>query len=643
MSTTQKLGKYEIQSPLAKGARASVFRAIDPEAQQLVAVKVIAREHANLQAVPAFQKYAKSLATLEHPGVAALLDVIETPKALCVVSTFAEGQPLSALLKDGAHPDAKIAWDIIRQLLETLAVVHVHGAVHRDIKPSNVMLASDGRVSLINFGTAMLYSTQPDRVEHFAPEHFGEGKVSARSDLYQVGMLVYQLVTGKLPFTGTAAEVEHRVMQERPTDPSSYNNKLAWQLDWVIQKALSKEPAERFASALEFGDGLRLGLQDTVGRPLDPVKITPVKAPAAGAAPAAPNLLQNAKAIASKVAASKPAAPPAADHAGAQALAQAATTPPPAAPKAAPAARAPAIEKTTLDPKKATVLFVDDDPRLLNAVRSIFKLEYNAIAVESGAAALEVCAKIPVHVLVSDQRMPNMTGVELLRKAREASPNTVRILLTGYTDLASLVGSINSGEIFRFVKKPWDNDEIKKAVADAAKIALELGATPAVAPQSPRTAGSLLVIDPSEALAKGLERLLAGNAVVRQVKTAQEAAKVLGQHEIAAIVADMGAGMDGLVALFRELKAKRPEVLSILLTDQPDSELAIELINKAHIFRFLPKPVSAKELRTQVAEALRRYAAFKAVPTLGATAPASPESAADRARALAGRPVASAG
>ena len=642
MSTTQKLGKYEIQSPLAKGARASVFRALDPEAQQLVAVKVIAREHANLQAVPAFQKYAKSLAALGHPGIALVLDVIETPKALCIVSTLAEGQPLSALLKDGAHPDAKVAWDIVRQILETLAVAHVHGAVHRDIKPSNVMLASDGRVALIDFGTAMLYATQPDRVEHFAPEHFGEGKVSARSDLYQVGMLVYQLVTGKLPFTGTAAEVEHRVMQERPTDPSSYNNKLAWQLDWVIQKALNKDPAERFASALEFGDGLRLGLQDTVGRPLDPVKITPAKpAAAAAATPAAPNLLQNAKAIAAKVAADKPAATP--DHAGAQALAKAATEAPPAAPKAAPAPRAPAIEKTTLDPKKATILFVDDDPRLLNAVRSVFKLEYNAIAVESGAAALEVCGKVPVHVIVSDQRMPGMTGVELLRKVRDASPNTVRILLTGYTDLASLVGSINSGEIFRFVKKPWDNDEIKKAVADAAKIALELGATPAVAPQSPRTAGSLLVIDPSEALAKGLERLLAGNAVVRQVKTPQEAAKVLAAQEIAAIVADMGAGMDGLVALFRELKAKRPEVLSILLTDQPDSELAIELINKAHIFRFLPKPVSAKELRTQVAEALRRYAAFKAVPTLGASAPATPESAADRARALAGRPVASAG
>ena len=637
MSTTQKLGKYEIQAQMARGARAAVFRGVDPDNGMAVAIKAIARDHVDPQALPAFTKQAKSLAQLEHPGIARFIEVVETSKAVCVVSTLAEGQPLSALLKDGAHPEARVAWEVIRQLLEILAVAHVHGAVHRDLKPSNVMLAGDGRVTLVDFGTALLYGTPADQVHHFAPEHFGSGKVVARSDLYQVGILVYQLVTGKVPFTGTAAEIEHRVVQERPTDPSSYNNKLAWQLDWVVQKALSKDPAERFASALEFGDGLRLGLQDTVGRALDPVKITPAKT---SAAPATPNLLQNAKALAAKPATPAAAATKAPAAAGAHALEAAATEAPPA-PAGAPVPRAPTVEKASLDPKKPTVVFVDDDPRLVNGLKTLFRLEYNAIAVESGAAALEIMQRVPVHVLVSDQRMPAMTGVELLRKAREVSPNTVRILCTGYTDLASLVGSINQGEIFRFVKKPWDNEELKRALADATKIALELSSTAAPQAQSPRTAGSLLVIDPSEGLAKGLERLLAGSCGVRLVKTPQEAAKVLAKDDIAAIVADMGAGMDGLVALFRELKVKRPEILSILLTDEPDSELAIELINKAHIFRFLPKPVSAKELRTQVADALRRHSALKQVPTLGSDAPAR-SAAAERARALPGKSVAGA-
>ena len=632
--TGQKVGKYEVQAQLAKGARAAIYRGVDPTNGQAVAIKAILRDHVNAQAVPAFLKHAQSVAQLDHPGIARFIEIVETSKTICVVSTLAEGQPLSSLLKDGGYPDAKTAWDVVRQVLEILAVAHVHGAIHRDIKPSNVMLSTDGRVTLVDFGTAMLYGTPADQVQHFAPEHFGEGKVVARSDLYQVGILVYQLVTGKVPFTGTAAEIEHRVMQERPTDPSSYNNKLAWQLDWVVQKALSKDAVERFASALEFGDGLRLGLQDTVGRPLDPVKIAPAKQPAQ-APGAAPNLLQNAKALAAKPASATPAAAPAA---GAQALAKAATEAPPA-PATAP--RAPAVEKVSLDPKKPNVLFVDDDERLLNALKSLFRLEYNAIGVQSGAAALEVLGKIPVHVLVSDQRMPGMTGVELLRNAKDASPNTVRILLTGYTDLASLVGSINQGEIFRFVKKPWDNEELKRAISDGAKIAMELASSQAPQPQSPRTTGSLLVIDPSEGLAKGLERLLAGSCGVKLAKNAQEAARVLSKEEIAVIVADMGAGMDGLVALFNQLKAKRPEIQSILLTDEPDSELAIELINKAHIFRFLPKPVSAKELRTQVAEALRRHSALKQVPTLATAAPVA-SAAPERAGAAPGKSVAGA-
>jgi serine/threonine-protein kinase len=204
-----------------------------------------------------------------------------------------------------------------------------------------------------------------------------------------------------------------------------------------------------------------------------------------------------------------------------------------------------------------------------------------------------------------------MTGVELLRQARDVSPNTVRMLLTGYSDLAALVGSINDGEIYRFVKKPWDNDDLRRDVADAMKVAIDkAGAVPVVA-SSPRTAGSLLVIDPKEGLGRGLERLLAGEAEVVQVTGPADAAKEFGKREIAAVVADLGAGMDGLVALFKQIKAKRPGVLTILLADEPDAELGIELVNKAHVFRFMPKPVSGKDLRHEVAEALRRYAAWK--------------------------------
>jgi len=662
MSSAHRLGKYEIQAALGKGARATVYRGVDSESKRSVAVKVIPRDAVQARALGPFKKYALGLAEIDHPGIARFIEVLETENNVCLVSALAEGHPLSTLLKDGAYPDPRIAWEIVREMLEALAAAHLQGGVHRDLKPSNVMLAPDGHVTLLDFGTSMLYAAPAEVAHYRAPEHFGEGKITLRSDIYQMGMLAYHLVTGKLPFTGAAREIEHRVMQERPTDPSSFNNKLAWQLDWVIQKALSKDPAERFGGALEFGEGLRLGLQDTVGRPLDPIgspragssqskaAATPVRSPIAPPAdseePAATNsaTLDFSGAAAAAPIAPEPvarAATPAANLLQNAKLITPAATPKPA-PAKTPTAGA-AATKLVPDASKPTVLFVDDDARILNALVALFRQDYQVLSAESGEAALALIGQRTPHIVVTDQRMPAMTGVELLRKVRDVAPNAVRILLTGYTDLAALVGSINQGEIFRFVKKPWDNDELRTALADAAKIALELAGTPPPRAQSPRTAGSLLVIEPGSGISRGLERLLAGAASVLQVTTPQEAAKVLAKEEIACIVADMGSGMDGLVALFRELKAKRPEVLSILLTDEPDSELAIELINRAHIFRFLPKPVNAKELRTQVAAALRRYAAFKQIPTLKAAVPgeARPDAAAaERARAMPARPIA---
>jgi serine/threonine-protein kinase len=127
---------------------------------------------------------------------------------------------------------------------------------------------------------------------------------------------------------------------------------------------------------------------------------------------------------------------------------------------------------------------------------------------------------------------------------------------------------------------------------------------------SPR-AGNILVIDPAESLARGLERLVAGEAAVKLVGNVPEAAKLLQSNEYAAIVADMRAGKEDLVKLFRLVKAKRPETLSILVADEPDSEVVIELINQAQIYRFLAKPIKVNDLRTHVNEALKHYAAYK--------------------------------
>ncbi|MFZ3323250.1 MAG: response regulator, partial [Usitatibacter sp.] len=259
---------------------------------------------------------------------------------------------------------------------------------------------------------------------------------------------------------------------------------------------------------------------------------------------------------------------------------------------------------------KLRVLFVDDEERILNALKTLFRNDYEVSVAGNAEEALVLLRKEPAPIVVSDQRMPGMTGVELLREVRRLWPHSVRLLLTGYSDLAAIVGSINDGEVFRFVKKPWDNEEIKGMLAEAATVAVRLAArtpTPTVSPQS----GSILVIDPSESLARGLERLVGGEATVTLVSKVPEAAKLLQSNEYAAIVADLRAGKEDLVKLFRLVKAKRPETLSILVADEPDSEVVIELINQAQIYRFLAKPIKVNDLRTHVDEALRHYAAYK--------------------------------
>jgi eukaryotic-like serine/threonine-protein kinase len=604
-ATTKHIGKYQVEGMIAKSARSAVYRGKDGD--KAVAIRIIPRTLLNADAVPAFRKYAQSIARIGHPSINAVLEVVENDKAIGIISELCAGKPLAALLKEGAHPELRTVWDLVRPMLEALGAVHARGLAHADLKPANIFLAPDGTIKITDFGVSPLLASPVEELHYRAPEQFAPGEgVGIRTDVYQAGAVIYHMVTGKVPFSGTPAEVEHRILQERPTDPSSYNPRIAWQLDWVIQKALSKDPAERYNEAIAFAEGLRLGLSDTAGRQLEPARLPVVEAeiPSAAAAPAAP-----AAATAANVTPiNKPAPAPAPTPAPAPAPAAAPVPAPVAKPAPAPA---PVAKPAPAPAAKARVLFVDDDERILNGVRAMFRQEYDVVVAGGGEAALEIINRGGVHVIVSDQRMPGMTGVELLRKARTVAPNAVRMLLTGYSDLASLVGSINEGEIFRFVKKPWDNDELRKDVGEAVKAALEKAGTAPAAAQHPRSAGSLLVIDPKEGLGRGLERLLAGTATVIQVPGPAEAAKAFAANEIAAIVADLGAGMDGLVALLKQVKAKRPGVHTILLADEPDSELGIELVNKAHVFRFLPKPVSAKDLRHQVAEALRRYAAFK--------------------------------
>ncbi|HEX5130162.1 MAG TPA: serine/threonine-protein kinase, partial [Usitatibacter sp.] len=287
-ATGQRIGKYDVQGTIGTTPRVRVFRGTDSDTKRPVAIKVINRAHLNAGSLAGFRKYATALAQFQHPCVAQFLELLETEKAVCLVSELCEGVALSSLLKDGAGPEMKNVWEITRRMLDALAFAHSRGLVHRDLKPSDLVLAPDGGVKVTDFGVSALLAGEAEEVSYWAPEQFRNETITSRTDIYNAGAIVYQLITGKLPFTGTKAEVEHRVYEERPSDPSSYNNRIAWQLDWVIQKALSKDPIERFNAAHDFAEGLRLGLQDTIGRPLDPLGPPPSAQPSPPAPKAAP-------------------------------------------------------------------------------------------------------------------------------------------------------------------------------------------------------------------------------------------------------------------------------------------------------------------------------------------------------------------
>jgi response regulator RpfG family c-di-GMP phosphodiesterase len=599
MQIPDHIGKYEVQGILGKGATGLVLKGFDPGIKRPVALKMITKsmlDPADVDyVIKRFRHEAEAVGRLTHPRIAAIFDFIETDDLACIVMELVNGKSLAHHLQEVKQYGFKDTWEIIRQVLDGLGYSHGQGVIHRDLKPANILINDDGRIKITDFGVARLdtstLTVMGDIVgtpHYMAPEQFGGKASTPQTDLYQVGVILYELLTGTRPFNGNNVEILRRVLNERPANPSTHNPKISWQLDWVVQKALSKDPAERFSSAREFADALKGALEETLGGPLAAAALASGPPSIAGGA----SLMDKARLIAG------------ARDAGVMGDAEA----------------TPAASSTFAaigDSKKARVLFVDDEERILNALRTLFRGHYHVFTAENGALALEFVKRFGIHVVVSDQRMPNMVGVDLLRQVKELSPNSVRMLLTGYSDLAAIVGSINEGEVFRFVRKPWDNAEMQKTIADAVAIAMELAAAPSAPASLPeKIDASILVIDTSDAISDGLKSVLGGIAPIRLVATTEDAVNTLENEEVALIIADLSVGQDDLVTLFKLLKEEHPEILSILVTEASDSDLVIDLINQAQIFRFLNKPIHIRQLRGHVEAALQKYRAFKQRPSL---------------------------
>jgi serine/threonine-protein kinase len=607
MNAPSTIGKYQIQGVLGQGGMGIVYRAFDPAIHRPVAVKTITKsalDPADLQyALTRFRHEAQAVGRLTHPRIAAIYDYGDDVDIAYIVMELVNGHSLFHHIQNQARFGLKEIGEMIRQLLDGLGYAHSLGVVHRDIKPSNILINDDGRLKLTDFGIARIDTSTLTQVGeimgspgYMSPEQFLGTDVDARSDIYSVSVIAYELLANRRPFIGNNAEVMRQALNERPVNPSEFNPKISVQLDWATQKALAKKQAERFQSAKEFSEAFVKGIEASLrqgGRAVATMADEPTQR-------IDPKLVQAARMLAGL---QRP-------------LADLPTQPRTIAP--APAAAAPpAAASTEAAGQKARLLFVDDEERILTALRSVFRMNYHVFTATNGAAALEIVKKFQPHVVVSDQRMPEMTGVELLRQVKEASPAAVRLLLTGYSDLAAIIGSVNEGEVFRFVSKPWDNEDIRKIIAEASSIALELAETAATPPIVPdKMDAGVLVIGKDGDTFNSVKRLVGGACPVRQAPHLDGAVGMLEAHETALIIADIANRGEESLAAFKVLKHERPEILVIVLAESSDSELVIELINQAQIFRFINKPVNPDLLKQHTQTALTRYQSFKQNPHL---------------------------
>jgi serine/threonine-protein kinase len=268
----EKLGKYEIKALLGRGGMAEVYRAHNPNLEQDVAIKVLhPGALSSADAVTRFQREARAIAALSHPNILRVFDFDQQDDNYYMVMELIDGPTLEGLLEKAAQTSAKRlpldeVMNYFGQLAAAVNYAHEQGVTHRDLKPSNAMIAANNRLVLTDFGLARLMGMQKLTASnvvsgtpaYMAPEQAQGGEINAQTDIYALGVILFQMVVGDLPFKGeTYTTVLFKHIQEAPPLPSALVPGLPAVYDTVILRAMAKDPAERFAQAQDMVDVLR--------------------------------------------------------------------------------------------------------------------------------------------------------------------------------------------------------------------------------------------------------------------------------------------------------------------------------------------------------------------------------------------------
>jgi serine/threonine-protein kinase len=254
-------GRYRIQRKLGAGGMADVYLAEDQELGRRVAIKILNSRHGNDdQFIERFRREAKNAAALNHPNIVSIYDRGEAEDTYYIAMEYLDGRTLKELIVGRGAAPVNVAIEYARQILSALRFAHRHGIVHRDIKPHNVLVDGEGRVKVTDFGIARAGTSQMTETgsivgtaHYLSPEQARGGEVDPRSDLYSLGVVLYELLTGKTPFDGeTPVEIAMKHLSNTPKPPSKLRPDVPPELDMVVLRALAKNPDDRYQSADEM-------------------------------------------------------------------------------------------------------------------------------------------------------------------------------------------------------------------------------------------------------------------------------------------------------------------------------------------------------------------------------------------------------
>jgi beta-lactam-binding protein with PASTA domain/tRNA A-37 threonylcarbamoyl transferase component Bud32 len=254
-------GRYSIVSRLGSGGMADVYCAQDLQLGRKVALKLLYRRFAeDEQFVERFKREASAAAGLQHPHVVGVYDRGEFDGTYYIAMEYLEGRSLKQIVQEEGPLDPERAIDLVVQILRASRFAHQRGVIHRDIKPHNVIVDDEGRVKVTDFGIARAGASDMTETgsimgtaQYLSPEQAQGHAVSAQSDLYAVGIVLYELLTGRVPFDGDSpVTIALKQVSELPIPPSAFNPAVPPELDAIVLRALEKDPARRFADADEM-------------------------------------------------------------------------------------------------------------------------------------------------------------------------------------------------------------------------------------------------------------------------------------------------------------------------------------------------------------------------------------------------------